>query len=150
MQQPAPLYFKQASYGLLTSFVAMVSALYSGRPNAFAGAEKLARPVLINRQFRKLLSHEFKTRKSPAEYAEALNISLTYLNEVVKKTTGFAVSYWIHMEIVLEAKRLLYHSESSVKEIAYALGYDDPAYFARLFKRMVSVTPGDFRRSYRE
>lgn len=66
------------------------------------------------------------------------------------KITGFSVSHWIHHEIVLEAKRLLYHSEYSVKEIAHELGYEDHAYFSRLFKEVVRQTPGEFRRRYRE
>ena len=53
-------------------------------------------------------------------------------------------------EIMLEAKRLLYHSNCSVKEIAHELGYEDHTYFSRLFKKTVGDTPGEFRRHYRE
>ena len=88
--------------------------------------------------------------KSPAEYAAALNLSLSYLNEAVKACTGFAVSYWIQYEVILEAKRLLYHTDYNVKEIANELGYEDHAYFSRLFKKMVVQTPVEFRRRYRE
>ena len=51
---------------------------------------------------------------------------------------------------MLEAKRLLYYSEQNVKEIAHALGYDDHAYFSRLFKKSESVTPLSFRAAYRK
>ncbi len=60
--------------------------------------------------------------KSPSQYAAALNISPAWLNEVVKETTGFPVSHWIHQEIILEIKRMLYYTGNTVKEIAHLLG----------------------------
>ncbi len=147
-RQPSLPYCKQMVYGLLTSFVAMVAGLHTQKPKGLS--EKMPRPLAITQLFRQSLTRRFKTQKSPAMYATELNLSLSYLNEVVTATTGLSVSYWIQQEIVLEAKRLLYHSDSSVKEIAYELGYEDPAYFSRLFKKMVHLTPGEFRRSYRE
>jgi AraC family transcriptional activator of pobA len=93
---------------------------------------------------------EYKQLKSPGDYAAALHLSLSYLNEAVKEATGFTITYWIHQEVMLEAKRLLYHSSCTVKEIAYELGYEDPTYFSRLFKKTVGKTPGDFREQYRK
>jgi AraC-like DNA-binding protein len=101
-------------------------------------------------EFKKLLQVEYKRLKSPAEYAAELHLSASYLNEAVKETTGFNVSYWIQQQIVLEAKRLLYYSQSSVKEVAHQLGYEDHAYFSRFFKKAVGRTPGEFRGLYRE
>jgi AraC family transcriptional regulator, transcriptional activator of pobA len=49
----------------------------------------------------------------------------------------------------LEAKRLLVHSEMSISEIAYALGYEDPSYFARSFRREAGKAPGSFREQVR-
>ncbi|HWK04280.1 MAG TPA: helix-turn-helix transcriptional regulator [Puia sp.] len=155
-QQPALPYSRQIVHGLLTSFVALVAAVYtqqSGCPSEDRSKdlwEKVPRSLAITQSFRKSLSLRYKTCKNPAEYAAALNLSLSYLNEVVKATTGFPVSYWIQQEIVLEAKRLLYYSDCSVKEIAHELGYEDHTYFSRLFKKTVSLTPGEFRRRYRE
>ena len=147
-KEPASPYYKQAAYGLVSAFTAMMAALYSGRPDGGGGPPP--RPVMITQTFRKLLLHQYKACKSPMEYAAALNLSLSYLNEAVKATTGLSVSNMIHHEIMLEAKRLLYHSPCSVKEIAHELGYEDHTYFSRLFKKTVGVTPGEFRRHYRE
>jgi len=136
-------YSRHAIYSLLTSFVALVAGLYDRRRRP--DAVMATRPQAIAREFRRLLATGYKTVKSPAAYAEALHLSAPYLNEAVKEATGFTVSYWIQQEIILEAKRLLYHSPSSVKEIAYGLGYEDHTYFCRLFKKAVGRTPGDFR-----
>ena len=57
-----------------------------------------------------MLAMKYKTVKSAGEYASALHLSLSYLNEAVKEATGFTVSYWIQHEILLEAKRLLYYA----------------------------------------
>ena len=52
--------------------------------------------------------------------------------------------------IILEAKRLLAHSDLNVKEIAYDLGYDDPAYFNRLFAKVSEIAPAEFRKQYKK
>jgi AraC-like DNA-binding protein len=109
-----------------------------------------SRPGIITSGFRKLLTKQFKTVKSPADYAAAMNITPSYLNEVVKDTTGRPVSYWIQNEVVLEAKRLLCYTSLSVKEIAFTLGYEDHAYFSRLFRKAAGKSAGQFRDTYRE
>lgn len=146
-ESASPVY-KQASYGLLSSFAAILAGLCLDKPEAIGGQPH--RPILITREFRKMLLLQYKVCKSPAEYAASMNISLSYLNEAVKATTGLSVSSVIQQEIMLEAKRLLYHSNCSVKEIAHELGYEDHTYFSRLFKKAAGVTPGGFRRHYRE
>lgn len=108
------------------------------------------RPSAITSQFRKLLSLHFKTVKSPSEYAGMLNITSSYLNEVVKETSGRPVSHWIQHEVIMEAKRLLYYTDLSVKEIAFALGYDDYTYFSRLFTKIAGSSAGKFREEYRK
>lgn len=134
-------------YSLLGSFLGMAASLYAARSEH---NQPTGRSTIITRAFRQQLSRHLKTMKSPAEYACALNLSLSYLNEAVKKTSGLSVSQYIQNEIILEAKRLLYHSDLSIKEIAYELGYEDHTYFSRLFKKVARSTPGDFREQYRE
>jgi len=99
----------------------------------------------ITKTFKSELERAFTTIKSPASYAERLNLSTPYLNECVKTATGHSVSYHIQQRIVLEAKRLLHHSDKSVKEIAAELGYEDYSYFVRLFRKVAGMTPLVFR-----
>lgn len=107
------------------------------------------RIAVITQQFRNLLMISYRTMKGPSEYASSLNISPSYLNEAVKESSGHPVSYWIHQEIIMEAKRMLYYSDDTVKEIAYNLGYSDPAYFIRLFTKIAGLPPMQFRKKYR-
>lgn len=109
-----------------------------------------SRAESLTRQFRHLLISNFRIMKSPAEYATILNITPAYLNEVVKDITGNPVSYWIHQEIILEAKRTLFYTDSTVKEVAHLLGFSDPAYFNRLFKKLTGISPLQFRQKYRK
>jgi AraC family transcriptional activator of pobA len=108
-------------------------------------ADKLTRFEIVTKAFRELLERNYTTAKRPADYAQKLNLSPPYLNECVKNTTGYPVSYHIQQRIILEAKRLLSHSDRSVKEIAAVLGYDDYPYFSRLFTKATSMSALVFR-----
>ncbi len=134
-------------HSLLKSFTGMAAGYYNCPENADVVS---SRPVQLARQFKRLLAENIQTLKSPSAYAEKLNISESYLNEALKKVTGFSVSYWILQEIMIEAKRLLYYSKLNVKEIAYRLGYQDATYFSRVFKKSADVTPLEFRDRYRK
>lgn len=113
-------------------------------------AERLSRFEVVARAFKTLLEKNFVTGKRPAFYADALKISIPYLNECVNNVTGFSVSHHIQQRVVLEAKRLLYHSDRSVKEIAAELGYDDHAYFSRLFTKVEGLSAIAFRNKNRD
>jgi AraC family transcriptional activator of pobA len=113
-------------------------------------ADKLSRYEVVTKSFKALLERHFTTAKSPSDYAQLLNISVPYLNECVKHATGKPVSWHIQQRVVLEAKRLLFHSDSSVKEIASRLGYQDYAYFSRLFTKVAGMTALTFRNKNRD
>lgn len=162
--EPSQVSFFQESFGLLQrldarwqqdprleptlrSMLDVCLNLFSSaiQQNLDLQARHHSRPALITEQFRKLVLANFRVMKSPAQYASSLHISPAYLNEVVKETTGYPVSHWIHHEIILEAKRTLFYTTQSVKEIAFKLGYADPGYFNRLFRKMTGQTPLQFR-----
>lgn len=107
--------------------------------------DKFSRSEIITKAFKALLERNFTTAKRPTEYAKQLNISVPYLNECVKNTTGHSVSHHIQQRVILEAKRLLFHSDKSVKEIATYLGFDDYPYFSRLFTKVTGITAMSFR-----
>jgi AraC family transcriptional activator of pobA len=100
--------------------------------------------------FHRLLSQQFTTWKQPAQYAAALAITPSHLNDTVKELSGRSVSQHLQARTILEAKRLLYYSDQPVKQIGYALGYDEPVYFGKLFKKVTGLTPQQFRHTIRE
>lgn len=115
-----------------------------------ASATPSSSRVGMVQRFKKAIVEGFRQQKSVTYYAELLNISAGHLSETVQKETGKTAGDMIHDRIILEAKRLLYHSPKSVKEIAYELGYEDPSYFARFFKTHTQTSPELFRSYIRE
>jgi AraC-like DNA-binding protein len=124
------------------TLVALVASQYLKRSKPI---DHYTRYEIVTKAFKQELEHQFKTIKSPASYASHLNLSTPYLNECVKVATGQSVSRHIQQRVILEAKRLLYHSSKSVKEIAAELGIDDYSYFTRLFRKVAGMTPVEFR-----
>jgi AraC-like DNA-binding protein len=137
---------QQTVYALAASLAGMIAELH----RQYQSAAFNKRLMSITLQFKTLVTDHLKTLKSPAQYASLLNISPAYLNEAVKKTTGFAAGYWIRYAATLEAKRLLFHTDKSIKEIAFELGYDDHTYFTRLFTKLSGMPPTLFRTNYRK
>lgn len=111
---------------------------------------KEKRSYIIEQEFKKLLKTNFRLWKSPSMYASALSISVSHLNDTIKELTATPVSIHIQNISILEAKRLLYFSDNSIKEIGYEIGYDDPVYFGKLFKKITSLTPFQFRQQFRD
>lgn len=128
--------------GSCNNLVALIASQYLEQSKS---ADKFSRFEIITKAFMAVLERNFTTIKRPTKYAQKLNISTPYLNECVKKTTGYSVSLNIQRRVILEAKRLLYHSDKLVKEIATELGYDDYPYFSRLFTKITGMTALTFR-----
>jgi len=87
---------------------------------------------------------------SASDFAAQYGLSLNYLNRMVKKSTGRTVGSWIDTVRVTRAKRLLRDTDSSMIDIAVAVGLDDQSYFARFFKKHTGETPSEFRKSMHE
>jgi len=131
---------------LLNAFLGMFAVMYSQKSILHVSGE--SRALQLSRAFRILVRKDFKTMKSPSEYAEALNITRGYLTETVREVTGKPAQHWIHQEILIEAKRLLVFTNLSIKEVAYELGYGDHTYFSRLFSKLEDQSPSEFRNQH--
>lgn len=83
--------------------------------------------------------------RTAQDFAAKLAVHINYLNRAVKAITGKPTSVHIAERIVAEAKALLQHTDWSVAEIAYALGFEYPTYFNNYFKRITGTTPKSFR-----
>jgi AraC-like DNA-binding protein len=77
--------------------------------------------------------------------ASQLNLSPRYLSDLLKQETGKTAIDLIHLFLISAAKNLLTAGDQSVSEIAYALGFENPPYFSKLFKKEVGVSPNEFR-----
>jgi AraC-like DNA-binding protein len=96
----------------------------------------------------KLLVEQYAlTEVKVSDYAKKLFISPGHLNDTIKKLTGRNAKSFINEQRVLEAKRLLYWTETSIQDIAWKTGFKDPAYFTRFFKKETGMLPLSFQKS---
>lgn len=144
----ADAYTGPTLHALLTALLSLVAGQLAPDPTLPRPPE--TRGQLLARAFEDLLRQHYAQWKQPAQYAAALAITGAHLNDTVKAQTRRSVSTHIQQRAVLEAKRLLYTTARSVQEIGYALGYDEPRYFGKLFKKVTGLTPQQFRRAIRE
>jgi len=77
--------------------------------------------------------------------AEQLHLSPKYLSDLLKQETGKTGLELIHLYLISEAKNLLVAGEHNISEIAYHLGFENPPYFSRLFRKEVGVTPKEYK-----
>lgn len=141
---------------LIRNYIAIVihEALRIQPPGAHAGspfkngAARISHLFfdLLERQFPIEQSHEPLRLRTAQDFASALSVHVNYLNRAVKEVTGRPTSSHIAGRIIAEAKALLRHTEWSVAEIAYALGFEYPAYFNNYFKRLTGTSPNAFRK----
>jgi len=117
--------------GFLKIFLIYLTRQF-GRPAMY---QQRTKNTALTDKFLGLLEKNYTTCKMVSDYAEELFVSSNYLNEIVKKVTGFPASYHIRQRIVLEAKRQAIYVNASMKEIAYHLGFDDIAHFSKFFKK---------------
>jgi len=97
--------------------------------------------------FQEELDANFSQHHDVGFYARKLFVSSKTLLNLVQKFTGKSPAQVITDRIMLEARRLIYHSDLSIKQIAHTLGFADSAYFNRYFKKVMEVSPGEYRRS---
>lgn len=104
--------------------------------------------ILTVREFQDFIEQNLKIDKklkTVSEFADKLNIHPNHLNALCKEILGKTASELLHDSTLLQAKSLILNSNFSMKEIAYQLGYDEPNYFFRFFKKHLGITPSEFK-----
>jgi len=127
--------------------------LYAKLSRIYLGDEKeqVINHGLYSQKFNeleKLIEEHFLFEKSPSRYASMMNITPKHLNRITQSVIGKTTSEVILDRILLEAKRSMLHTGKSFSEIAIGLGYEDYAYFSRLFKQKTGLTPSAFLKTY--
>lgn len=128
---------------LLTIFLAKIERYGKHETELTVDYRKPSHLLFI--RFRQLLEQEYKQLHTVQEYANRLNVSVRSLSNSVNECSGKSPLIFINNRIILEAKRLVLYSDLMIKEIAYMLGYDDPSYFVKHFKRHTGYLPSEFR-----
>lgn len=130
----------------MTVLLTYLSRLYTVQVN---NTDTTAETLLLKR-FQDKINECYRELHEVSDYASLLHISAGHLSEVVKTQSGKPAIKHIHERVVLEARRLLFHTDTTSKEIAFDLGFSDASYFNRFFKRETGVTPAQYRVNIRE
>ncbi|WP_317167886.1 helix-turn-helix domain-containing protein [Flavobacterium jejuense] len=106
-------------------------------------------------KFTDILKHYFENGALQKEglptvkyMAAKLALSSKYLSDLLKQETGKTALEHIHIALVIEAKNILMSTNKTVSETAYELGFENPPYFSRLFKKEVGITPTEYREQF--
>lgn len=97
---------------------------------------------------RRHIELHFRERRKMADYGNWIHLSPKRINQITKSRIQLALGELIDNRLMVEAKRALYFTSMSAKEIAYELGFKDPAYFNRYFLKHAGVTPTAFRKGH--
>lgn len=138
-----------AQYELLVSYlkIFLITAARlktQQQPQAAAVLSDNKEPFILQK-LKDAIEENFKRKHSPSDYAELLYITPKALGKITKSYFNKTLSSLINERIIIEAKRELYLTNKTVKEIAYELGYEDEYYFSRFFKVNADVSPQMYR-----
>lgn len=136
-----------AQYDMLQAYLKqfMICAVRVKKENS---SIKEASETRLFKDFSLLVEQNFKTLHTVTSYADRLGISPKSITKGFQKLGAVKPSSFIKNRILLEAKRLLIYTDKTVKEIAFELGFNDPAYFTRFFTKAILKSPLQFKKEY--
>lgn len=114
-------------------------------PNSNLQSIEVGKSIIKN--FKLIVEKHYSEWHQVKHYAEALNVTPNYLNEVIKEAMNISAKDYIQNRITLEAKRLAIFTEKSSKEIGFDLGFEDPSHFSKFFKSNSGISIQDFKES---
>ncbi|GLZ27615.1 HTH-type transcriptional regulator ChbR [Pseudomonas oleovorans subsp. oleovorans] len=112
------------------------------RLGATSGTER-SREYLVG--FIKLVERHYREHLSVEDYAHRVGVSSTYLNNLCRQLIGQSALQVIHQRLLLEAKRDLIYTGMTISQLSDNLGFSDPTYFSRFFKRLSGLSPNAYR-----
>jgi len=146
-QQQADQFKYEALGSLLKLFLIQSNNLctldHSSNPEVMESGNQLLR------NFKALVERQFRNRHKVNEYASQLAVTPDHLNKTVKALTGKSAKAFIGSRIITEAKRILLFTDTTNKELAFELGFEEPSHFNGFFKRSTGLTPSLFREESR-
>ncbi len=125
--------------------VFLVKVLRCGSRENDARPDDLKPAHVLFLQFRKLVENEYKSLHTVQEYADRLNVAVRTLNKCVNDYARMSPLAFVNSRIALEARRMVRYSNMMFKEIASELGFGEPSYFVKFFRRQTGYLPSEFR-----
>lgn len=145
--------FHAAEAGAANALRAWLHILLTRVQRQFAAGRQqdaVTRSSRLVREFHLAVERRFRSEHDLADYARELGITANHLNDLIRAETGNSAGSVVRSRRLLDAKRLLSHSDLTVAEVAYEVGFADPSYFGRFFRRETGVSPAEFRAEIRK
>ena len=117
--------------------------------SALHGLETARVPHPVVSRYRQLVERDATRRHHVADYARELGVSAGHLNELCKRHLGRGAKEAIQDRLAVEARRALLYSDETAARVSYLLGFKDPSYFTRFFRRVTGRSPTAFRNAMR-
>lgn len=130
---------------ILRSLAGALTALVARTIHTADSADQARAENPLFKRFEEMIERDFRKRRPLADYARELAISPTHLNRISHQSTGQAASQLINERMLREARRMLIYTNLTAAQIAYDLGFSDPAHFSRVFAKGTGVPPKLFR-----
>ncbi len=130
--------------GTLAALLANLQRLLPDTSKAAAAVSSRDRELVA--RFREQVEQRFRQRSALTDYAAVLQTSESRLRRACLAVTGQSPVDLVHLRLLLEAERQLRYTSMPVTQVAYHLGFEDPAYFSRFFTRRMGMSPRSFRR----
>lgn len=131
---------------LVVAVLALLLRQSDGVRVADAAHRSLPAPAAAHlNRFAAEIERSFRTHAPLTHYASRLGVSVAHLNALCRQYAGRSALMMVHDRLLLEARRNLVYTAMTVREVAELLGFGDPAYFTRFFRRATGVSPTEFR-----
>lgn len=131
---------------ILRSIAGMIASRVSQNLQQGSDLDQAKATSQIMQRFENLVRENFRNRMSISYYAGQLAMTPTHLNRTVRAHSGHSTLAYIEICTFNEACRQIAYTRMTIAEIGFQLGYDDPAYFSRAFKRVTGLSPGNYRK----
>lgn len=147
--QPAPTFGQKQTlqYLVMTLLVKLARKTTEIKLNTLP---KTGTSAEVFQSFLLLVEHHYQSNVPLDFYAKKLGYSLRNLNQIIKKHGGQTAKQIVLKRTLTEAKRLIAYTNTSIKEIAYRLGFNNQAYFCYFFKKQVGISPQEYRTNQQE
>lgn len=129
--------------GMLAAVLANILRLTYQALGSDAGGMASERELVA--RFRRLVEARYRTHMGIRQYADDLRVTESKLRRACLAVAGRKPVELLHVRLLVEAERQLRYTTMPISQVAYHLGFDDPAYFSRFFARRANLSPRDFR-----
>lgn len=138
--------FREAAAGIVASMLALYGNLHARYAASHRPAERRqSREREVCDRFVQLVAEHCARQRELPFYADALCLTPRYLGTIVRAVSGRTAKEWIDRAVLTEAKLQLRHTSLSIAQVSDSLGFPNPSFFSKYFKRLTQMTPAEFR-----